>query len=131
MANALVWERGDDLFRGSLSLILLCIFALPLVAGFLTPERPLFTVFVFAFSGGLPLVTDMPAIVIGLWPFYSILVPTYNPTHVSPWMVWLCELPFVLVFTAGAIILMSALYIFPVGIGWFAHQAINLRRRRD
>jgi hypothetical protein len=67
MANALVWERGGDIFSRNLLVILLCLFALAVAAGFLTPERALFTIFVFAFSGGMPFTTDMPPMTIGLW----------------------------------------------------------------
>ncbi len=116
MANALLCERGGDLFPRSLFPILVCVFALPVIAGFLTPERPLFTVFVFAFSSGIPFVNDMPPIVIGLWPFYWIWTTLHGRTD----PLWLIELPVVVVFTAGAIILMSVPYMSLVGAGWAA-----------
>jgi hypothetical protein len=113
MANALLWERGSDLFTHSPLSMLLCLFALPVVAGFLTSSGRRFTVFVFTFSSGFPLVSHMPPMVIGLWPFFLIW-----ETEIP----WVIKLPIVLVVTGGALILMSVPYMFLVGAGWIARR---------
>jgi hypothetical protein len=121
IANVLLWERGGEIFMGSLFPILLCVFALPVIAGFLNGGRLLFTVFVFAFSSGLPFVNDMPPIVIGLWPFYWIWTTLRGRTDTSS----LIELSIVLVLTAGALILMFVPYMFLVGAGRFARRKFS------
>lgn len=54
IGGALLWERGEDLFHGFPLLIpLVAWVALPVIGGFVTPEKPAYTVAVFAVGSPL------------------------------------------------------------------------------
>src|SRR5260370_40512832 len=64
--STLLWEHGFSLF--SLTPVLLGLTALPVIGGCLTPEKPPYTIIVFAVGSILPFINDMPAVPMGYWP---------------------------------------------------------------
>ena len=66
--SALLWEHGGNILSEHLGLLLTCLIALPLIGGVLTPEKPLYTIIVFA-AGSFPPLPDANPTPIGLWPF--------------------------------------------------------------
>jgi hypothetical protein len=71
--SALLWEHGGDvLLNQHLGLLLICLIALPLIGGVSTPEKPHYTVIIFA-AGSFPPLPDANSIPIGLWPFLWVL----------------------------------------------------------
>jgi hypothetical protein len=122
VTNALLYERGGELFQGQMLAFLLCLVVLPIIGGFLTPEKPLFAALIFAF-GSVPPLNDMAPMSIGLWPFYWSWTTLHGKIHVS-WVTWLAQIPAVLVVTAAVLLAMSIPYAVLVCIGWRAKSCL-------
>ena len=90
--SCLVWVRGAYLFGGHIAPILLFIIALPIIGGMLTPEKPGYTVVVFAIGSYLPL-NDVPPIPIGLLPFFRTYDVLSSGFYQSAWLVLLLGFP--------------------------------------
>ncbi|MBY0506086.1 MAG: hypothetical protein K2X03_19375 [Bryobacteraceae bacterium] len=103
--NALLFEHGGEAFRGHLIALVACLIVLPVIGGMLTPEKPAYTVVVFA-VGSVPPWTDIPPIPIGLWPF--LFAEGSRPVS---WLI----LPAI---TALAVTTMAVIYLPLVYSGW-------------
>jgi hypothetical protein len=108
VVNSLLWERGAELFRGHPSPLLFwfSLIILPIIGGFVTTEKPLFTAFVFAF-GCIPPVNDMPPMSIGLWPFYWTWAVLFGKLQPTDWYDWLKSFLFTFGFTGVSLAVMS------------------------
>jgi len=98
-------------------MLLICLIALPIIGGILTPERPAYTVVVFAF-GSYPPLNDVPPIPAGLAPFvwaYDVLIRDVYP---NKWQILLTGLPVVFVAACAVAAVMSILYAPLVYSGW-------------
>jgi hypothetical protein len=84
------------------------LFLLPVLAGILTPENPLFTAVVLAL-GSIPPLNDMPPISIGIWP-----IEWFAKFHDRRFL----EFPIVLILTTGTVMVMTIPYAALVAIGW-------------
>ncbi len=112
VASSLLWERGGDIFKEHHIWLPLFLLALPIAGGILIPEKPAYTVVIFAL-GSFPPLSDMPAIPIGLVPFLWIQHARGD----------LHELPHILLVTllvtAVELTVMSIVFAPLVYLGWF------------
>jgi hypothetical protein len=69
--SSLLWVHGPILFRGHLTPLLLCILALPIIGGMLTPEESAYSALIFGL-GSYPPLNDVPPTPIALVPFLRI-----------------------------------------------------------
>ena len=120
LANVLLYERGGQIFNGRAVPCLCCFIMLPVIGGFLTRKKPLFTAVALAL-GSVPPLNDILPMSICLWPFY------WAWTNHGPWVAWFVEFPFVLVLTAGALIAMTIPYAALVSIGWRTRSILEGR----
>jgi hypothetical protein len=111
LVNVLLYERGGQIFNRQAFPFLCCLIMLPVIGGFLTRKKPLFTAVAFAI-GSVPPLNDMLPMSICLWPFY------WAWAHHGPWVGWFVVFPFVLVLTAVTLIAMTIPYAALVCIGW-------------
>jgi hypothetical protein len=125
VANSLLWERGSELFARHPWPLFYCSIVLPIIGGFLTSEKPLFTIFVFAFSGGLPW-NDMPPMSIGLWPFYWMCAEFYK----APLFELVAQFAVTLMLAVVALGFMSVPYAALVLAGRSARIKLASRRRK-
>ena len=82
--SSLAWVRGPYVFRGHLWPTLAGIIVLPVVGGFLTPEKPAYTVIVFASTSCVPL-NDIPPIPVAWWPLLYLCLILARALHPSDW----------------------------------------------
>jgi hypothetical protein len=115
LANVLLYERGGDFFTGHIALFVVCLLAVPIAAGFVTPEKPFFTVTILTLGS----VPPLNAISIVLWPFYFAI------SERTGWLIWLAQLPVALAFTMVAFVCMSVPYAALVYVGWTAQLEIQ------
>ena len=116
-ASALLFEHGGEMFIGHSTTLLLWLIGLPIIAGFLTPEKPPYTALVFA-VGCVPPLNDMPPVPIGLWPFLWIFRILSHGPRLAAWATASAQLPFELAFPAWGIAMMFIAYPPPVYLGW-------------
>jgi hypothetical protein len=117
--SALLWEHGIDLLGRSPTLVGLAL--LPVVGGVFTPEKPWYTIVVFAI-GSVPPINDVFT-PIGSWPIGLMLdLVRKRPITLSA----LVGLPFVLLFAVYAAAIMSVLYAPFVLFGWSLRRSLRL-----
>ena len=121
--SSLLWVRGPDLFRGHLTLLVLCIVALPIIGGLLTPEKPAYSVIVFA-VGSYPPLNDVPPIPIAVVPFLRTYENLSSGLHPNIEQVLFHDLPLMVAIASLVAVAMSVLYAPLVFLGW------AMRRRR-
>ena len=119
--SSLLWVRAD-LFRGHLTLFLLCIIALPIIGGILTPEKPAYSVVVFA-VGSYPPLNDVPPIPIALVPFLRTYENLTSGLHQSIWQILFHELPLMVAIASLVAVVMSVLYAPLVYLGWVMRRS--------
>jgi hypothetical protein len=117
LSSGMLWEHGGDVFGEHLSLLLVCLIALPVIGGFLTPERPEYTVIVFA-VGSFPPLPDMGPLPIGLWPFLWVFAE-FDP--LTPAL-----FPLVVLVTVFAAAVMCAPFLPLVYLGWAIRRRCGL-----
>jgi hypothetical protein len=123
--SSLLWVRGPDLFRGHPWAFLSCLIAAPIAGGILTPEKPKYTVIVFA-VGSYPALNDMGPTPPSIWLFswiYHVLIKGEHAgvldVITSFW--WVFGLAALL--TASSGVLMAPL----VYLGWAVRRWAGLR----
>ena len=124
--SSLLWVRDPNLFRGHLTPLLLCIIALPIVGGILTPEKPAYSVVVFA-VGSYPPLNDVPPIPIALMPFLRTYENLTNGLHQSIWHVVFHDLPLMVAITSLVVVVMSVLFAPLVYLGWAIRRRLGAR----
>ena len=77
-SSSLLFEHGGGIFQTHGTLLLRCLVVLPVMGGVLTPEKPAYTVVVFA-VGSVPPLNDIPPIPIGLWPLLQFGAQCVGP----------------------------------------------------
>jgi hypothetical protein len=111
--NTLLFEHGNKI--PDYGIAFAALIALPVIGGMLTPQRPEYTVVVFA-TGSVPLfVFHPPPIPIGLWPIYPLIARDDLPVN---WHQWFTTLPYVTAFTLVAFGYMAGIYLPLVFLGW-------------
>ena len=114
--SSLLFEHGSEIFREHLTTLIVCLMVLPVIGGMLTPERPAYTVLVFAI-GSVPPLNDIPPIPIGLWPFFPFLLAREEFRPID-WHEVITALPSLVAIPAVAVTLMSVVYLPLVYLGW-------------
>lgn len=124
IASALLWEHGFGRFRAHF--LLPGLVALPVIGGCLTPEKPWYTVIVFAI-GSVPIFgSDFRPVPIGYWPIGWIRGILAAPSGERCEI--LAALPVaLLLFTAVALTAMSILYAPLVYLGWRIRRLVASR----
>jgi hypothetical protein len=121
----LLVEHGSELFQGHSLLLVLLLLSLPVIGGILTPEKPEFTIVIFA-VGSVPPLNDIPPIPIGLWPFLWIRDVLSGRVHITTWYA-----PFLMLAGVALSIAMMSFFVAPlVGLGWWARGKRERRQRR-
>jgi hypothetical protein len=123
LANALLYERGGQLFNGHLFPLLFCLIGLPILGGGLTHEKPHFTIAILTFGSILPL-NDTPPISIGLAPFYWTWAALREGTQPT-WATLMVVFPISLAFAIVAVAVMFVPYSILVLLGWAARLKLT------
>ena len=119
----LLVEHGSELFQGHSLLLVLLLLSLPFIGGILTPEKPEFTIVIFA-VGTVPPLDDIPPIPIGLWPFLWIRDVLSGRVHITTWYA-----PFLMLAGVALSIAMMSFFVAPlVGLGWWVRGKCERRR---
>lgn len=117
VSSALLWEHRGEILKEHTTLLLFGLLALPLIGGILTPQRPAYTVVVFA-VGSFPPLNDIPPVPIGIWPLQWISTALTNDSHSTAWTTVVAHLPFVLAVTALCLAAMSIAFMPLIYVGW-------------
>jgi hypothetical protein len=115
--SSFLWVSGAQLFNGHLTPVLGCIIAVPIIGGILTPERPAYTVVVFA-VGSVPPLNDMPPIPIGLWPFFWAFDVLTSDLYPGKWQVLLPGVPGAFAVACSVAAVMCLPYAPLIFLGW-------------
>jgi hypothetical protein len=123
--SSLLWVRGPDLFGGHRWELLSCLIAAPVAGGMLTPEKPKYTVIVFA-VGSYPPLNDIGPIPPSIWPFVSIYQVLIKGEHAGI-LDLITSFPFAFAL-AALLTALSGLLLAPlVYLGWAIRRWIGLR----
>jgi hypothetical protein len=114
--------HGPVLFRGHLTPLLLCLIALPIIGGILTPEKPTYSTLIFGL-GSYPPLNDVPPIPVALVPFLRTYENLSYGLYKSIWQVLFFDLPLMVAITSLVAVIMSLFFAPLVFLGW------QMRRR--
>lgn len=120
--SSLLWVHGPVLFRGHLTPLLLCLIALPIIGGILTPEKPVSSTLIFGL-GSYPPLNDVPPIPIALVPFLRTYENLRYGLYTSIWQVLVFDLLFMVAIASVVAVVMSLFFAPLVFLGW------QIRRR--
>ena len=127
-ASSLLWEHGADLFSGHPAWLLLFLIGLPIIGGILTPDRPTYTIVIFAI-GSFPPLSDIPPYPIGLWLLNCIRGVLSRDPYTTAWESLFIQLPIGLGLCTLALAMMSLAFAPLVYLGWCVRRKCGWYRR--